>query len=49
MDKKQSLQYDPAAHDAMNWYGWGSPIGLGLFAISAGVTLWLLHLAHIIR
>lgn len=30
MDKKEELKY---AQTAMQWYGWGSPIGLGLFLV----------------
>jgi hypothetical protein len=32
-----------------SWFSWGSPVGLGLFFISIGVVLWLLHLANIIK
>jgi hypothetical protein len=44
-----------AAHDlavernasdlAMRWYGWGSPVGLGLFLVAAGVTVLLVSRA----
>lgn len=30
---------------AMTWYGWGSPVGLGLFLVCLGALLYLLHLA----
>jgi hypothetical protein len=33
---------------AMNWDGWGSPVGLGLFLLSIGGFLYLLHLASLI-
>lgn len=28
-----------------SWFSWGSPVGLGLFFISIGFTLWLLSQA----
>jgi hypothetical protein len=31
-----------------SWFSWGSPVGLGLFFISIGLLLVLLHLAGII-
>jgi len=31
-----------------SWFSWGSPVGLGLFIISIGVFLVLLHYAGII-
>jgi hypothetical protein len=41
------------ASEAMNWYGWGSPVGLGLgFALclmSIGAFVLLLHDAGVIR
>lgn len=48
--KLQTLDaFDPAAKEAMSWYGWGSPVGLGIALISIGLTLWLLQLANIIK
>lgn len=39
--------------ETMKWYGWGSPVGLGLglglLISSTGMLLWLLHLANIIH
>ena len=35
--------------ETMKWHGWGSPVGLGLFLVSIGVFLWMLHLANIIH
>lgn len=32
-----------------SWFSWGSPIGLGLFVLSIGGFLVLLHLANIIK
>jgi len=37
------------ADKAMTWYGWGSPIGMGLFLISIGTFLVLVHFAGILR
>lgn len=31
-----------------SWFSWGSPVGLGLFLLSIGVFLVLLHFANII-
>jgi len=33
---------------AMRWSGWGSPVGLGLFLLSIGGFLYLLHLAGLV-
>ncbi|HET8669503.1 MAG TPA: hypothetical protein VFM05_02420 [Candidatus Saccharimonadales bacterium] len=48
MDKNVN-QY---AKEAMSWYGWGSPVGLGigvfLTVTSLGLFLWLLHLANLL-
>lgn len=30
-----------ASEMAMRWYGWGSPVGLGLFFVAVGVTALL--------
>jgi hypothetical protein len=30
---------------AMRWYGWGSPVGLGLFLAAVGATALLVSLA----
>ena len=39
--------------EAMNWYGWGSPVGLSLgFAVtvlSVGGFIALLHVAGVVR
>jgi hypothetical protein len=37
------------AEKTLTWYGWGSPVGLGLFIISIGVFIVLLHVAGIVR
>lgn len=31
-----------------SWFSWGSPVGLGLFLISIGIFLVLLHYAGLI-
>jgi hypothetical protein len=33
------------AQAAMNWHGWGSPIGLGIFLMSLAVTALVVRLA----
>jgi hypothetical protein len=30
---------------AMRWYGWGSPVGLGLFILLIGVTVAVVRMA----
>jgi hypothetical protein len=37
------------AEKAMTWYGWGSPVGVGLFIVSICAFLVLLHYAGIVR
>ncbi len=56
MDEAQSKSSnfdDPMGRLAVKhlfaWYGWASPVGLGLFLVEVGGLLWLLHLANIIR
>jgi hypothetical protein len=34
-----------ASEMAMRWYGWGSPVGLGLFLVALGVTALLVSRA----
>jgi hypothetical protein len=36
------------ANKAMTWYGWGSPVGVGLFIISIGAFLVLVHVAGVL-
>jgi hypothetical protein len=33
------------AEKALSWYGWGSPVGLGLFLVSLGAAALLARLA----
>ena len=37
------------AEKSLTWYGWGSPVGLGLFIISICIFILLLHEAGIVR
>lgn len=56
-DYKESLaeqiRGDMYGMETMKWYGWGSPVGLGIglgFLLSSvGFFLWMLHLADIIH
>jgi hypothetical protein len=36
------------ADKAMTWYGWGSPVGVGLLIVSIGVFLALIHHAGLV-
>jgi hypothetical protein len=36
------------AQQAMTWYGWGSPISLGLFILATGGFAALLHVTAVI-
>jgi len=33
----------------MSWYGWGSPVGLGLFVLAIAASAVLLHYAWLMR
>jgi len=33
--------------EAMKWYGWGSPVGLGIFILSLGIFALLIRFAII--
>ena len=37
--------YDRAAHDAMSWFGWGSPVGLALFFVGLAACFVLVKFA----
>ncbi len=37
------------AQQAMTWYGWGSPVGIGLFIVAIGAFVALLHVAGVIQ
>lgn len=43
------IRGDMYGMESMKWYGWGSPIGLGVGLVSIGVFVWMLHLANIIK
>jgi hypothetical protein len=49
MDKAEFEMGRSAMKHALSWYGWGSPVGLGVFLVELGVFLWMLHLAGIIH
>jgi hypothetical protein len=37
------------AEKAMTWYGWGSPVGIGMLIVSVGAFVLMLHYAGVIR
>jgi hypothetical protein len=39
-DKEEGWRY---AEKVLSWCGWGSPVGLGLFIVSIGAFVALLH------
>jgi hypothetical protein len=51
MSSEQHTEVDAwkYAQKTMSWYGWGSPVGLGLFVLSIGGFVLLLHQAGILR
>lgn len=48
LEPRGNLGMDPAGWRAMAWYGWGSPVGLGLFflLIAGTVAVILLGIRH---
>jgi hypothetical protein len=48
-DIKDSAESWKYAQKAMSWYGWGSPVGLGLLIVAIGTSVALLHVAGVIR
>jgi hypothetical protein len=42
-------KFDPAAEKAMSWYGWGSPVGLGIFVLAISLSAVIIHYAWIMR
>lgn len=38
-------EYGDQAYQVMSWYGYGSPVGLGLLILSIGASALLLRLA----
>jgi hypothetical protein len=47
-DIKNSAEAWKYAQKAMSWYGWGSPVGLGLLIVAIGACGALLHGAGVI-
>lgn len=50
-EQKEKLEFEmgkSAMKSTLSWHGWGSPIGLGLFLVSIGILLVLLHYAGLI-
>jgi hypothetical protein len=47
--RRTEQKIDPYAEKAMSWSGWGSPVGLGLFVLLICASIYLLHLAGLIR
>jgi hypothetical protein len=41
-NKDDSRRY---AEMAMSWYGWGSPVGIGLLLLCISASIYLLHAA----
>jgi hypothetical protein len=37
------------AEKALTWYGWGSPVGLGIFLVSLALVVLLIHQAGFLR
>jgi len=36
------------AQRAMNWYGWGSPVGLGIFLVAIALVVLILRYAWVL-
>jgi hypothetical protein len=48
-DIKNDAETWKYAQQAMSWYGWGSPVGLGLLIVAIGAFVALLQVAGVIR
>jgi hypothetical protein len=48
-EQKSDLEGWKYAEISMQWYGWGSPVGLGLFVVSNRGFILLLHEAGLVR
>jgi len=48
-DIKNDAETWKYAQKATSWYGWGSPVGLGLLIVAIGAFVALLHVAGVIR
>lgn len=44
-NNQDDLEY---SRKLMQWYGWGSPVGVGIFLVCTGGLLYLLHLAGLL-
>ncbi len=44
MDEREWLARDSTKH-AMSWYGWGSPVGLGIVILLVSTSIALLKIA----
>jgi hypothetical protein len=42
MDPQEAWKY---ARQALSWYGWGSPVGLGLFVVAVALAAALVRYA----
>jgi hypothetical protein len=49
VDEKQDVDAWRYAEKALNWSGWGSPVGLGLFLVSASACAVLLRYAWVLH
>ncbi|MGH7776660.1 MAG: hypothetical protein ACREPI_05720 [Candidatus Dormibacterales bacterium] len=41
----RELEVDPMAAQTLRWYGWGSPVGMGLFVLLLSASAALVRLA----
>lgn len=48
LDRASELE-QRCAEEAMAWYGWGSPVGLGIMLLCIGGFLVCLHDAGLLR
>ena len=43
----ETSQHDARAQQAMNWYGFGSPVGLAVLILAIGVSAVCLRIAFV--
>ncbi|MGY6708451.1 MAG: hypothetical protein ACXIVF_08995 [Rhizobiaceae bacterium] len=43
--RTEQHEHDPHSQLALAWHGFGSPVGLGIFAISLGIAAVLVRVA----
>lgn len=52
MVKKRTPEEDERNYEynklSMSWYGFASPVGIGIGLVGIGLFIWLLHLAALI-